>query len=746
METIGPPFLPGRDHGRRFPLERYLPPSSAGIASSWLKAKIPPGEWVLDPFGASPQQALEIARSGYRLLVTVNNPIVAFMLETLAEAHPTEDFRSILAELASARKGEERLEKHIQSLYATDCPRCHNSIQAKAFIWSNPGELPESCLITCPNCGEEGERPVSPASLEHLRSFTATNLHHARALERVALPDEPTRANVELALTCFPARQLYALFTIINRVEGLPLSPNRRRLLTALILSACDEANTLWPYPAQRNRPRQLVVPPRFRENNLWMALEDAVDAWGGGGTEVPLVRWPSFPPPSGGICLFPGRLRELAPSLASIPVKAILTTLPRPNQAFWTLSALWSGWLWGREAVAPIKNVLTRQRYDWNWLASALEAAFNSLQPRLASTTPFLGLISESEPSFISAVLLAADTADFEVKGIALRSDENQAQVHLQPAAHTTVKATQESIDSLARSVITTTLAARGEPTPYQVLHTAALLALAQAHFLKSEEDQPIHTWLPRLSAHIQHVFTDHSWLNSFGSSPTNIEKNMWWLAQQKPESPSLTDQVEMEVVRFLQKQPGAHFNEIDEAICALLPGLMTPPQELIQACLDSYGEEYPTKSNCWQLRPSEMPPTRKTDLQSIQNLVARVGLRLSYRVESNNPVLWYDEQDNLVHAFFCTVSALISRFAYTSQYPPQQCLLVIPGSRANLVSYKLTRDPLLNQTVAKGWHIIKFRHLRNLADLAELNRQTWFEQLNSDPIDYKATQMEMF
>ena len=42
------------------------------------------GSWVLDPFGFSPRLALEAARAGYRVLVTVNNPITRFLLEMSA--------------------------------------------------------------------------------------------------------------------------------------------------------------------------------------------------------------------------------------------------------------------------------------------------------------------------------------------------------------------------------------------------------------------------------------------------------------------------------------------------------------------------------------------------------------------------------------------------------------------------------------------------------------------------------------
>ncbi len=335
MNASEVPFIPGKIESGSLPLSRYLPPIPADIASSWLAAHAPSGSWILDPFGAQPELAIEMARAGYRVLVAVNNPIASFMLETLASAPQSDDLRAALADLASARKGDERLEPHIRSLYITECTVCKKPIQAKTFIWRKDAQAPEACLVTCPYCGADGEQAVSSANLDRLSTLVRSSLHRARALERITTIDDPIRPHVEQALSCYLPRPLYALITMANRLESLALSPQRHRLATALLLSACDEANTLWPYPTTRSRPRQLVVPTNFKENNLWLALEAAVDQWQTGNSVVSLTVWPDLPPEQGGICVFKGRLRDLAANLQAVPIEAVLTAFPRPNQAF---------------------------------------------------------------------------------------------------------------------------------------------------------------------------------------------------------------------------------------------------------------------------------------------------------------------------------------------------------------------------------------------------------------------------
>jgi len=82
-------------------------------------------------------------------------------------------------------------------------------------------------------------------------------LHRARALERIAAPTDPDRIHAEEAISTYLPRAIYALATLINRLDGLlalPTPPGtdpdiRRRSLTVLVLHALDQGNALWPHP-----------------------------------------------------------------------------------------------------------------------------------------------------------------------------------------------------------------------------------------------------------------------------------------------------------------------------------------------------------------------------------------------------------------------------------------------------------------------------------------------------------------
>jgi hypothetical protein len=714
------------------------------MAAAWLEQATAPGDWVLDPFGSSPFLAIEAALTGRRVVAAVNNPITRFALEVLASAPAPTDFQAALADLASSRRGDERLELSIRSIYASDCAACGRAVEVRAFLWDRGAAAPYARIYTCPHCGDAGERPVSPGDLERLGLYPTGGLHRARALERVAAVDDPTREDVQEALACYLPRPLYALFTLINRVEGLAVLPARKALLMALMLSACDEASALWPQPAARTRPRQLAVPPHFRENNLWLALEESIRDWTANPRPVPLCIWPEQPPESGGIALFQGRLKDLAASLDGFPVRGILAAIPRPAQAYWTLSALWSGWLWGREAVRPLKSVLSRRRYDWNWHTAALEAALGSLPERLSAGAPFFGIFAELEPGLLAAGLLAAQRSGFDLEGAAVRPAENLAQILWRSGAPG--QELPRTDPHPERSAVKNLFAQAGEPVPYMTVFTAAAAALVEKRPPQLGEGVSGPDALVYLQSQLRPVFNDRTFLTRFGGGEHAQESGLWWLADQLPADLAATDRIEMGVVRALQKAPSCNFDELDRSLCAGFPGLLTPSRGFLRACLESYGEETPAGSGCWGLRPQEEPSVRRSDLKENALRLSRLGSQMGYVVQGESPITWKDADGSLAAVFYLIASTVMSRFIYSSPYPAEKSMIVLPGSRSNLVALKLRLNPLLQRQIAAGWRFLKFRHLRSLADNPFMDREQWSMQVGSDPPEFAASQLSLF
>ena len=743
-------YLPGVESKDTGPLARYLPPVPDGVAGAFLSLHAAPGTWVLDPFGAAPALDVEMARAGYWVLVAVNNPVTRFLLDLAAIPPSKSDLRAALSELAAARKGEERMETHLQALYLTECSKCQRQVPAEAFIWKRDGNELVGRIYRCP-CGESGEFPATEADKARARQIAATDqLHRARALERVAAPDDPDRQHAEEALECYPPRAVYALITLVNKLDGLSMPAPRRRALLALLLAVCDEANTLWPHPVERPRPKQLTTPPRFLEKNIWLALEHSVDAWSAD-QPIPTANWPgsnapidggSTPEQTGGLSLFDGPIRDLAPHLKEVPLAAIVTALPRPNQAFWTLSDLWAGWLWGREAAASFKSVLRRRRYDWNWHATALNAALKALSGHVPLNAPLFALLPEPEPGFLSAALLAAAGAGFDLGGLAMRSRHDPIQIvwHRRAFSHDEKHKEEEAVEidaEAVRNAMLTFLRERGEPAPYLDLHAAGLVGMAASQSLSWQEEALATVHAPIQAALATPEFQHHS-------ASQTIETGLWGLSNWETASEPLPDRLEMSIVRLLQKSPGLASLDLEAALNNEFPGLQTPSLGLMRAVLSSYALE---AGGVWSLRPEDAPPARRADLESTTRTLEQLASRLGYtasREETPRRIVRWQESGQMVYAFYLLASAIVGRLMQPSDHLSERCVLVLPGGRAGLLTYKLERDPGL-RSAAERWRIVKFRHLRRLVELPSLTRERFDKELTSDPIE-PPEQMKMF
>lgn len=743
-EQLPPVYIPGRASQKAQPLGRYLPPIPEGVAASWLETQSLREGWVLDPFGASPGLVDEIARSGTRVLVAANNPVIAFCIKLAASPPRLSDLRSALATIGSAKLRDSRVEPYIRSLYQTQCQACDAIIQAEAYLWDHDGQVPYGRIYTCPHCKESGEYATTEADKSLAAKFGDGGLPRARALERVAPLNDPDRIYAEEALDVYPGRAVNVLSTLINKLDGLKLSNEQRNHLSALLITAFDRANTLWPHPTARQRPRQLTIPPQYRENNIWQALEQAVDLWASDAPSLPVSLWPDLPPDEGGICLFQGRIKDLTESLGKIPIRAVLTAFPRPNQAFWTLSALWAGWLWGAEAVEEFKPVLRRQRYSWRWHSVALHSVLENLPETLPAKTPLFSLIGESEPGFLSAVMTAIHYTDLELGGVATRTEDGQTQISMvssEERGDLESSNIKETIQQGAQSY----LKERGQPSEYLPLLAAGLSAYAQE---ASKEGSPRESFydLQKIIADVISFRGGFLRLEATGQSP---ESGFWWLHKYEGQMLPLADRLEIELVNYLLKHPACTLGTLDAEMCGVFPGLFTPGTELIQVCLDSYAEQQPSESGHWHLRQGDRPANRREDLTKIAELLHVLGAKLGFetRKMSDDPLnyQWFGGNQTASFNFYVSASAVLGKIINANQSPLGRSLILIPGGRANLVACKLNHNPVLRMQVEEHWGFIKYRHLRYLVDNPMLTRENFEEQLALDPLTYSEPQIRL-
>ncbi len=732
------PYISGYKSADSGPLSRFLPSLEEGVISAWLSDQTLTGNWLLDPFGFSPRLVLEAARSGYRVLVTANNPVTRFLLEIFANPPAQSEFTAALADLGAVKKGDERLAGHLQSLYLTSCEKCEQQIYAQAFLWRKAENVPYARIYDCSHCGDSGERNITEEDIERVKKIAETDsLHRSRAFEKVVALHDEDRFYAEEAIQHYLPRPLYVLTTIVNRLDSLNLSIERKRALTALTLLACDAGNTIWAHPAERPRPKQLSTPIQFREHNVWMMLERGLSLWTETGSTVAVEAWPTKIPESGGILIYEGRLKDLANIVKKeIPISAVIGSVPRPNQAFWTLSALWAGWLWGKDAVEPYKVALRRRRYDWAWNATALHSAFNHLNDLLPNGTPFFALLPEPESAFLTSAFTAASASAFSLQSVAVRTEHDPVQVIWKNGQkHPTQNAELNNL----RDAIQEYLSARGEPANYLLIHAAGLIALAETHSLK----QPEHEFdeaLRKTHALFESALKDDNRFIHY-STGAGVDTGMWGLGLDAGlnTSESLSDRVEIAVVNYLQKNQNVIYLEIENELYPQFTGLLTPSKGLIYAVLNSYAEKEAGK---WKLRAEDISSARREELNTVYALIESIGKRLEYKTVRQDKFLQWEESGKPARKFNVMASALINRALQTND---KDTILVVPGGRAALIAYKQTRDPSLTVRL-KNYRVVKFRLLRTISEVPILTRETFEEQIASDPVEQSKGQMMMF
>lgn len=724
------PFYPDEETSPEIPLERFLPPFQPGAVKAWLRDHVAQGAWVLDPFGSNPLLSLEAAEAGYKVLVVCNNPILQLMIEVLAPAPQREDFQAVLSTLGALKRGDERLELFIQSLYLTNCPNCHRQMPAKIFVWKRDPLQMIKRTVVCPDCGGEIQADVQEADQQRLAALERSPLPAAWAMQQLGDLTLDQRAIVKNAIDVYLPRTLYGLFTLINRGQGLHLPAPKTNLLYALLLFACEYGTSLWQEKGGRTRPKQLSIPNEFVEYNLWQKMEEAVSFWSMRTEKVELNRFPDLPRSTGGICLYTGRLKSILPLEDRFAPSAAFASIPRPNQAFWTLSAVWSGWLLGKDAVQPMHSALERQHYDWYWHTRALHTALSQIS-RTDPPKGFFVIQTEFTPGYSLALTLAARLGDWSVEGLSFQSEQDLLQILL---AASPGQGREGKAPASLREAIVALLAGMAEPLEYNQLFVCALKHLVDSENLTRNITRVPLDYLSTVQASLTEVLSDQRAFTQFGKG-TFDSPRAWGLKDPDPGGMPLSERIENEIVAQLRNTESLSFLETYRISCEKFPGMIAPAGSLVKTILASYADPSSVKPGQWQLRPQDSSDHRRQDILSVISRLDAISKKLEYRQEGTDMIVWKDASGETRWVFFIAPTTEISRIV-CRQIPvaPGFRVLIVPGGRAELINFRLKRDASLLEKL-DGWHLVKFRHIKLLAEREDLNLQTWLNLLDADP-----------
>jgi hypothetical protein len=268
-------------------------------------------------------------------------------------------------------------------------------------------------------------------------------------------------------------------------------------------------------------------------------------------------------------------------------------------------------------------------------------------------------------------------------------------------------------------------------------------LITLAESHALKKKE-QEFDEAMRATNALIQSALSEDDRFVHY-SSGESVDTGLWSIAGSDDLSrhyESLADRVEVAIVTFLQKNPDSIYLEIEDDLYPRFPGLLTPSKAMIYAVLDSYAER---EGASLKLRAEDVASARRNERDTIIPMLELVGKRLGYSTSLLEKNHVWEENNSIQFVFYVLASALVGRAITETPYSPEQTILVIPGGRASLIAYKASRDPALAAQL-KNYRLVKYRLLRTMLEVPVLTRETFEEQIASDPLEKSKSQMIMF
>jgi hypothetical protein len=243
--------------------------------------------------------------------------------------------------------------------------------------------------------------------------------------------------------------------------------------------------------------------------------------------------------------------------------------------------------------------------------------------------------------------------------------------------------------------------------------------------------------------------VLADRSVFEHLGKG-AEPETGRYWLSDPADVSLPLADRVEGLALGILREQDRISAMELDRRLCEALPGLLTPDRRLVMAVLRSYAISE-NAGGIWSLRSEDRGQARQADRAEIQTLLATLGVRLGFEVEGTDPVRWADRVERQQFGFWVDETARLGT-AMRRQLEEGESgaslgleVVVIPGGRAALVAEKSRRDPLLQAWLESAPRVIKFRHVRRLAEDTTLERGNLLERLVLDPPGHEDPQLPL-
>jgi hypothetical protein len=755
-------FIPGDQALEEGWVSRLRRPIPSGVAQAYVEAYTGPGESVLLPFCQGPTEVRETLAAGRQVLALNFDPLLILLVRVALDPPPARELNAAVARLGDSLKQGVPLRRYLERLYLSTCPACQRQAAVDYFVWDREQGVPVAKYLRCPACTWNGQTAVGPEDRQRLDEIPARGMQYHYVLDRV-LPSshgQMFRSRLEYLLELYSPRGLYALAEITLKIESLFPGGAINQVLKVLLLDCLDRCSLLAALPGSMARQRGLARPGRYLERNVWYAFEEAAvrfQAWVGAPMPGLADTWESLHAPGTAWAGFVGQalVRDLPRRVQPRSLRLILVSPPSLDSAVWSLSYFWGAWLLGAGAVAPLLPLLRQRTPDHTWYARVMTGSFSNLVDLLRDDGRLVLILTGQRPALVEALMLAASEARLGVavfvQSEAAGQREASYRVELTPTLAQSSPVSGGALDGQIRRAAVEAAAeaiqVRGEPVSWPVLHAAVVQRLTEENLLSralAEDTGGLHA-LDFVAGQVS-AGLDNPTLVCLPNSERDQE--FWWLARPPDVAQPLCDRIEEAAYEVLHEALVLTESGFSRAMYARFPGPLTPDSALVAACLRAYGRE--SSPGYWQLRTEDLPDRRRMERETMLEHLVTLGRKLGYRAVAGDPYdveWWLGDQARAVFvvrwkAAVRDLMALGERARGTNPH------LVIPGGRAELVSYKLAHNPVWQQAADRAaWRFIKYRHVRQLAAQDEVDEYTLRTMVGLDPIvEQEGAQIPLF
>lgn len=740
------------------PVDFFIPEAEAGMASHIIVACVDaytdPGDLVVDPFCTSAAIVSEALRAGRRVIGVTFNPLDALRTRLALTPAPADRLDAAVTRLGDSPKHSTTMREHLQGLYRTTCPHCAGSALTDYALWEQGSPVPQQIRYRCAACEEVGTRDADEADVRDTPAVEPYGLHYWWVLDRVAKAEDRGRKFAASLLELYTPRNLYALANLARKIDDLFAGSVVHDALRLALLQCLELGSKLNPPAHDDSSPREalrLRPPPRFVEHNVWLLFEEAIRQLARRPHHLlvhlapsisDVLAWP--PGDEAGTSATSPRayvghmsIRQLMRQLPDASVRLIWTRPPRLGREHWALPYLWTGWLYGHEAAAPLWRLVRQRSPDWPWYLQAMRSTLLMLKRALA-LDGHMTLIGQSRALlYHEAICLATAATDLYLDNVVCQPTERdsdtapdaRAQVDYQgtwssgaaaPPWPMPLEALEEKVRQASIETAREVLSQRAEPSSFARLHCHIWEALARQGLLQrvmsiDEPPTPQGVVQEQVQAALQSEVP-----HTFVRIKEGEEDSGWWLAE-PPETDPLSERVERTVCEILESVDQIGLADFLIALYARFPGTLTPDMEWTLACLESYAQQ--TESSMWVLRDADRQEQRAQERQ--ENLVLLQGLGVRLGLESPGSshgvdVQWVVGANDSI-AFAVLDSVALSRlltFAPPDSVSRARMIAIVAEGRQDLIHLRLSRSVWLRRQLAeRGWQFIKDTNLRDWA-----------------------------